>query len=109
LLTQPIYRYEISKNDAKSEVVDGALLALVTDAGTDPEVLLLLEARKAGWHYALVRFSDSSLYVTHREKDVWSAERGPEEQQNNNADHTYQVFQRPLIDEPMVAAEKSTP
>ena len=47
LLTQPVYRYEITDNG-------GALFAFVE--GTDPEVFLLIEARKGdtgpAWHYA---------------------------------------------------------
>ena len=41
LLPQPIYRYE----KRPQGVTDGALLALVSNAGTDPEVFLLLEAQ----------------------------------------------------------------
>ena len=96
LLPQPLYRYE----KPPSDLLDGALLALVTDAGTDPEVLLLLEATKdEGWQYALLRFSDSSLYVTHQGKEIWTAIRGPEEAQLHNADHTYRVFQKRFLDE----------
>src|SRR5262245_36480160 len=39
LLSTPLYRYPV----AKTGVVDGALFALVSDAGTDPEVVLLIE------------------------------------------------------------------
>jgi len=72
-------------------------LALVTDAGTDPEVLLLLEARKDGWHYALLRFCDASAWVNHKDKEVWTAVRDTENVQLNNPDHTYQVFQKQHI------------
>src|SRR5262245_14715926 len=44
LLPAPLYRY----TTAKSGVVDGALFALVSTAGTDPEVLLLIEAKESG-------------------------------------------------------------
>ncbi len=48
LLTQPIYRYENTSTD----LIDGALFAFVQ--GTDPEVLLLIEARRDDggeqWH-----------------------------------------------------------
>ena len=46
LLPTPLYRYPT----ARTGVIDGALFALVTNAGTDPEVLVLIEARedKAG-------------------------------------------------------------
>ena len=42
LLPHPLYRYESTDPD----VVDGALFAFVTSAGTDPEALLVIEARK---------------------------------------------------------------
>lgn len=74
LLPQPLYRYESTDPD----VVDGAVFAFVTSAGTDPEVLLVLEARKdAGetapsWRYALGRFTDMKARVRHKGKEVFS-------------------------------------
>jgi len=93
-LPQPLYRYE----QAAQGISDGAILALVNDAGTDPEVLLLLEARDDSWHYALLRFSDSTLHVEYQGKDVWNAIRGQEEQQFHNADHTYQFLRMRYLD-----------
>jgi len=95
LLTQPLYRYEKPAGDA----IDGALMAMVTSAGTDPEVLLLLEARKNGWHYAPLRFSDSSLYVTHGDKEVWTAVRDKDNLQDNNADFTYRALHKRVLDQ----------
>src|SRR5262249_7817981 len=70
LLPAPLYRYPA----AKSGVLDGALFALVSNAGTDPEVLLLIEARAKGgksrWEYACGRFSDRSLHVWRKDKEV---------------------------------------
>ena len=52
LLPSPLYRYPT----AKTGLIDGALFALVSEDGTDPEVLLLVEAResngKVRWEYA---------------------------------------------------------
>ncbi len=91
LLSQPLFRY----SEEAKEAIDGALLALVTDAGTDPEVLLLLEARaEGGWHYALLRFCDASAWVSHKDKEIWTAVRDQENVQLHNPDHTYQVFQK---------------
>ena len=63
VLPAPLYRYP----EAKSGATDGALFTLISTAGTDPEVLLLIEAREVGgkprWEYACGRFSDQSLYV----------------------------------------------
>jgi hypothetical protein len=75
LLPAPLYRYPT----ARTGVVDGALFTLVSTDGTDPEVLLLIEARQKGgktrWEYACGRFSDCSLYVQHKDKEVWSSVR----------------------------------
>ena len=104
LLPQPLYRYE----KPPAGVIDGALLALVTDAGTDPEVLILLEAREqGGWHYALCRFSDSSAYVTHQGREIWTAVKDSGTFAAFNADHTYRVFQRRLLTEPAAQPDKT--
>jgi hypothetical protein len=75
LLPSPLYRYPT----AKTGVIDGALFALVSNAGTDPEVLLLIEARevdgKLRWEYACGRFSDWELRVQHKEVEVFSSVR----------------------------------
>jgi hypothetical protein len=71
LLAQPLYRYELKDHP---ELLDGAILAFVQ--GTDPEILMILEARrdedKAYWQYALARFSDLQLVLHHKEVEVWS-------------------------------------
>ena len=105
LLPQPFYRYERTPQD----VLDGALLALVSNAGTDPEVFLLLEAHKDGWRYALLRFAASDLYVTRNDKEIWTAVKSPEQTQFHNPEHTYKVFHKPIIDDPAEAAEEATP
>lgn len=52
LLSKPLYRYDKPQGD----IIDGALLAFVSDAGTDPEIILILEARtEAGGGAALPR------------------------------------------------------
>jgi hypothetical protein len=71
LLTQPVYRYEMLPN----ELLDGALFAFVQ--GTDPEVLLLIEAEKteggARWRYAASRMNMFGLHLALDGKQVWSA------------------------------------
>jgi hypothetical protein len=73
LLTQPLYRYQ----SADSELVDGALFAFVL--GTDPEVFLLLEARRAQettkWQFGLARMNNDSLAVSHKDREVWRIQR----------------------------------
>ena len=69
LLTQPIYRYESTRPD----LIDGAMFAFVQD--TDPEVLLLVEARRKNggseWQYAFARMQNRALQAHHKERPVW--------------------------------------
>lgn len=74
LLPKPLYRYE----STDPEVLDGGLFAFVTGAGTDPEALLVLEARKAPgasgqvWSYDLGRFTDHQIKIRHKGKEILS-------------------------------------
>lgn len=74
LMTQPTYRYQPAGDD----VLDGALFCFVT--GTDPELLLLIEARMTDeggqWHYAGARHSHLTLRLHHNQKEVWTYVRG---------------------------------
>ena len=92
LLPAPLYRYP----EAKSGVVDGAIFTLVSTAGTDPEVLLLIEARQEGgklrWEYALGRFSDRSLYVQRKDKEVWTSVRSESNTFLHDPEHLYRVY-----------------
>jgi hypothetical protein len=77
LLTQPLVRYEPDPGGSRpSRVLDGAIFAF--SLGTDPEVLLLLEARPQeeghAWHYALARFHYIDLTVKHNDRQVWHAD-----------------------------------
>src|SRR3954447_13425815 len=73
LLPTPLYRYP----SARTGVVDGALFALMSSAGTDPEVLLLIEANEVGgkvrWEYACGRFSDWELHVSRKDTEVFAS------------------------------------
>ncbi|MGH2890291.1 MAG: hypothetical protein ACRDNJ_11745, partial [Solirubrobacteraceae bacterium] len=71
VLTQPIYRY----GDDQAELADGAVFAFAE--ATDPEILLLLEARRengkpASWRWAAARMSMVPLDIKHRDELVWS-------------------------------------
>lgn len=76
LAPAPLYRYEVKK---RKGLIDGALFAFVT--GTDPEVILMLEAvrvqDKPTWQYAFVRRSSGRLQARHRKELVWEAARFP--------------------------------
>jgi hypothetical protein len=72
LLPRPIYRYA----DAASGLLDGAIFVFAF--GTDPEVMLLLEARRQGqregqasWQYALARLSRAEPAVSLDRREVW--------------------------------------
>lgn len=73
LLPKPLYRYE-------SKVGDGAIFAMVSDNGTDPEVLLIIEADRLGpegqWRYGVARYSDHNLFVSLDGAQVWTFEKG---------------------------------
>lgn len=75
LLTQPLYRYE----PTDKRVLDGALFSF--SLGTDPEVLLLLEARPVKdahqWQYAFARFHYVELRAFHNDREVFRAETLP--------------------------------
>lgn len=75
LLTQPIYRYEITDG---GEVTDGAVFAFIWSTGTDPEVLLVIESRRTPdglkWHFAPARFTNREARLRYRGRDVWLAD-----------------------------------
>jgi hypothetical protein len=110
LLPTPLLRYEAPA----AQVLDGALLAMVSSAGTDPEVLLLIEARHPRdadaswtWHAAAMRFSDKDLSVRRNEKLLWSSLDDDRHRADINADYTliqtrdktYACYRARLIDE----------
>jgi hypothetical protein len=102
LLPKPLYRYESTDPD----VLDGALFALISSAGTDPEIILLLEARVADrsrsepqWVFGAARFSDMNLWLSHRNHEVWSSIRSEENTFNHDAKHRFRFYQDRAIPE----------
>lgn len=79
LVSQPLLRYE----PADKRIVDGALFSF--SLGTDPEVLLLLEARPEKdrpekdrvWQYAFARFHFVDLTAFHKDQEVWHVDLIP--------------------------------
>jgi hypothetical protein len=73
LLPQPLYRYEPA--GVTSPVVDGALFAYVWNISTDPEVILVLEARRddgeAHWEFAFARSTSRGAWATYQQGEVW--------------------------------------
>jgi hypothetical protein len=76
LLAQPVHRYQ----QASVGLLDGAVFVLAN--GTNPEVLLLVEALgkpKAGsrWQYGLARLGSAELHVSLDGSEVWKQARTP--------------------------------
>jgi hypothetical protein len=76
LLVQPVLRYR----DPASRIHDGAVFVLAH--GTNPEVILLIEAlgdtlEASRWHYSLARLGSAELHVALDGKEVWVQGRTP--------------------------------
>jgi hypothetical protein len=97
LLPTPLYRYP----EAKTGVVDGALFALMSSAGTDPEVLLLLEAKqedgKMRWQYACGRFSDWELHVQRKGKEVFASIPSETNPFSHDPLHLYRLYSDKVV------------
>jgi hypothetical protein len=97
LLPTPLFRYPT----AKTGVIDGALFAIISDAGTDPEVLLLIEAReekgKTRWEYACGRFSDWELHVQRKDKEIYSSIPSETNTDAHDPLHTYRVYPEKVV------------
>jgi hypothetical protein len=89
LLPQPVYRY----GRPGGAVADGAIFAFCK--GTNPEVLLLVEAVKNGreleWHHAFARMTSRGCEVRRGEKVVWTVPRAYRE---SPTDPYFNVVQR---------------
>jgi hypothetical protein len=76
LIAQPLIRYE----PKDKEILDGALFAFAV--GTDPEVILLLEARADKghmvWQYAFARYHYVNLWASHKNEEVWHVDPLPD-------------------------------
>lgn len=70
LLPQPLYRYESTDDD----ILDGGVFAFTV--ATDPELLLLIEARRSGdgyrWEWSFARMDMVGLNVMYKGRKVWS-------------------------------------
>lgn len=98
-LPQPLYRYE----STDPEVIDGALFAFVSTAGTDPEVFIVLDARRpAGasspsWQYAVARFTDLDLWVRYKGAEVYQGKRIHWNEPIQDPKHRYRSFRDHVI------------
>lgn len=76
LLVAPVLRYR----DAAAQIQDGSVFVLAH--GTNPEVVLLIEAigksvEESRWHYSLARMGSAEMHVELDGKEVWTVGRTP--------------------------------
>lgn len=110
LLPTPLLHYK----PGSAEVLEGAVFAMVSSAGTDPELLILVEARRPDgdqsrweWQAATARFTDRELTVSYDGQPVWSSLADPARHadiKNNytlieTPDHAYSCFRARMIAE----------
>lgn len=99
LLPKPVYEYD----KPTGGVIDGAVWVMATDEGTDPEIVLCIEAVETAagpaWEYRTVRFSMENLYVQRNGEQVWSSLRDDPTGPYGNPDNTFGVVRDRLIDE----------
>jgi hypothetical protein len=80
LLPRPLHRYDLANaRNPDPRLLDGGLFAYVQ--GTDPEVVLVLEAigtaENAAWQYAFARATAGGLEVKLGDEVVWTARKHP--------------------------------
>lgn len=105
LLVQPVHRYV----DAGRGVQDGA--AFVFAHGTNPELIVLLEAlgasiEQARWHYSAFPSSSAELHLEFDGREVWTRPRAPGVVGLPNDD--YWLFLLPVESEPSSDEENSS-
>jgi hypothetical protein len=107
LLTKPLYRYE----GRAEPIVDGAVFALAM--GTDPEILLLIEAvqegDKATWQYAFARRTSGQLEARLDDSVVWEAARFPTQRDSRLPHFTLATPLPPAIAAAEKTLEEATP
>jgi hypothetical protein len=96
LLPKPIYRYDLNlTKSAYPDLIDGVMFAFVQ--GTDPEVVLLVEAirrgDRIGWQYAFARATGYSVEARLGSQVVWSASA-----YTNEVRSTFRAMGRPLVE-----------
>lgn len=104
MLPQPIFRYDSSD----PEVLDGAIFAFVE--GTDPELLILIEARKSKngftWHYTIGRMNSIQFEVRRKDEVVWKgAKLAPPWPNVRNPEKSYFHFGLGNVSVPQVREE----
>ena len=98
LLPRPLYRYDLKDSQGGNPTLrDGAMVAFVM--GTDPEVVLLVEAierdDKLVWQYAFASATAYTVEAGLGDQIVWSNARKPEPNSTNLTKSMIQIF-RPI-------------
>jgi hypothetical protein len=98
LLPRALYRYELkNSSEASPKLRDGAMFAFVM--GTDPEVVLLLEAVEregtALWRYALARATGFGVEASLGDAVVWSVSSQWEHPDPKNLKQIFRPIQLP--------------
>ena len=113
VLPQPLYRYESTDPD----VLDGAIFTLVSSAGTDPELMIVVEARKPpgeppsafSWQFGAARFSIMALTVRLKDRVVFTAPLIPYNAAVPDPTHRYHIVTDRMIPPVEEAAPAASP
>ncbi len=88
----------------------------MTSAGTDPEVLLVIEARRPPgggmpvWHHAFARFTDLDLSVRYKGTEVFATDSTRGDTLGRYPNQQYRLFTDRIIpDGPTPSAEGEKP
>jgi hypothetical protein len=93
-LPQPLFRYSSTDPD----VIDGGLFAMVSSAGTDPEAIVVIEARRPApgaapvWQSGYARFTDHHLWIMHKGVEVFTAPMISFNTGREDVKHRYRLF-----------------
>jgi hypothetical protein len=108
LLPTPLLEYY----EPSKDILGGALFAFV-GYSTDPEILLLLEARDfpkgPAWCFHPVRFSDKSLYLSFKDKPIWESTRMAHGGGPDSEDPLYRVLSSERISPEVVEKNSAAP
>lgn len=78
----------------------GAMFAMLGDVGADPELLLLVEAKRSNgdwqWRFAPIRMTDQEIFLSIGGREVWTSVHNETNTRFHNDDHTYFRFQDAL-------------
>lgn len=90
----------------------GAMFAMLGDAGADPELLLIIEAKRDGqdwhWRYAPIRMTDQEIFVSADGREIWTSTHDDVNTRFHNANQTYFRFPDKFYDATGMLRQDST-